>query len=271
MEAKLTMLREISNQVKFVGHLVKLNVASNMEYRASFLMQAVGMFLNNGIYFIFWLIFFDRFTELKGYGINEIFLLFAVVTFGFGMAFTLAGNTRQLSSFIAQGRLDYYLTLPRPVLPHVLFSRMDIFALGDFSFGILAYIFTGRFDVVSIGLFLIVSCLVAVIFISVFTIFGCLAFFMGNANEVSFNLSMSMVTFSMYPNGIFQGFVRIILYTLIPAAFVGAIPVEIVDTANLQLLGLLVSVALFLVLLASAIFQMGLRCYESGSAINVNM
>ena len=265
------MITEFGHQVKFVGHLIKLNIASNMEYRASFLTQAVGMFLNNGIYFIFWLIFFDRFTELKGYRINEIFLLFAVVTFGFGLAFTTAGNTRNLSSFIAQGRLDYYLTLPRPVLPHVLFSRMDIFAMGDFSFGIMAYMFTGRFDVVSIALFLVVSCLVAMIFVSVFTIFGCLAFFIGNANEISFNLSMSMVTFSMYPNGIFQGFVRVILYTLIPAAFVGAVPVEIVDTSNMQLLLILGSVALFSSLLAGTIFQFGLRRYESGSAINVNM
>lgn len=265
------MLREILSQLKFVLHLIKLNLASSMEYRSSFLMQAVGMFLNNGIYFIFWLIFFDRFKELKGYRINEIFLLFAVVTFGFGLAFTMAGNTRQIANFVAQGRLDYYLTLPRPVLPHLLFSRMDIFAMGDLSFGIMAYAFTGRFDVVSILLFLIVSFLVAIIFISVFTIFGSLAFFIGNANELSFSLSMSMITFSMYPSGIFQGFARLIMYTLIPAAFVGAVPVEIVDTSNLQLLAVLLGAAIFFGSLATSIFQFGLKRYESGSAINVNM
>ena len=73
-------------ELKFIIHLIKLNLAGAMEYRASFLMQAIGMFLNNGIYFVFWIIFFDKFGEIKGYEIDQIFLLFSIITLGFGMA-----------------------------------------------------------------------------------------------------------------------------------------------------------------------------------------
>lgn len=259
------------NEVKFILQLIKLNIASAMEYRASFLMQAVGMFINNGIYFVFWIIFFDQFGELRGYGIDQIFLLFAIITLGFGMALTFAGNANRIAEFVAQGRLDYYLTLPRPVLPHLLFSWMNPFTFGDLSFGVISYLFTGRFDPLSIILTFVSAILAAVIFVSAFGIVGSLAFFIGNAKEITFFVGNAMISFSLYPIGLFQGAIRLVLYTLIPAAFVGAVPVEIVETGNFELLGYLAVVAAIGITLMTVVFQTGLRRYESGSAINVNM
>lgn len=264
-------MSQIRREAGFVLHLIRLNLASNMEYRASFLTQVVGMFLNNGIYFVFWLLFFDRFEQIRGYQIEQIYLLFAIVAMGWGLAFTLAGNGARMAELVAQGRLDYYLALPRPVLPHVLFSRMDPFTLGDLTFGVIAYLFTLRFDPLSILLFLVCSALAAVIIVSFAGAAGCLAFFAGNASQWSFYLRNTMITFSLYPFGLFQGAVRLILYTMIPAAFVGAVPVEIVETHSLTLLGGLAGAAAASVLMLAAIFRLGLRRYESGSAINVNI
>lgn len=264
-------MQRLWREVSFISHLIKLNLASNMEYRASFLSQAIGMFINNGIYFVFWLLFFDKFKEIRGYGIEQIFLLFAIVTFGFGLAFTFAGNASRVADLIAQGRLDYYLALPRPVLPHLMFSRMDPFTLGDLTFGIIAFLFTGRFDLLSIILFLACSILAAVIFASFFALVGCFAFIMGNAREWTRQVTMTMTTFAIYPMGLFQGLVRVMLFTLLPAAFVGAVPVEIIETHNLVLLGGLFAAASISVFVLVVVFQWGLRRYESGSAININM
>jgi ABC-2 type transport system permease protein len=264
-------MSRLRTELGFVLHLIRLNLAGNMEYRASFLSQAVGMFINNGIYFIFWLLFFDRFDEIRGYGIRQIFLLFAIVALGYGLAFTFAGNALQVARLIAQGRLDYYLTLPRPVLLHLLFSRMEPTTVGDLTFGLTAYLFTGRFDGVSAALFLVCAALAGVIFINFFTISGSLAFFFGNATEWSFHVSNALLTFSLYPLGLFQGLIRAILFTLIPAAFVGAVPVEVVETRNGWLLGGLAIAASVSVFVMVAFFQWGLRRYESGSAINVNI
>jgi len=264
-------MKRLRAEINFVLHLIRLNLASNMEYRASFLSQALGMFINNGIYFVFWLLFFDRFKEIRGYEIQQIYLLFAIVALGWGLAFTFAGNAPLVAEMIAQGRLDYYLTLPRPVLPHLLFSRMDPFTVGDLSFGVIAYLFTGRFDPLSILLFLGCSVLAAVICASFYTTAGCLSFIIGNANQWSFYLANTMITFSLYPFGLFQGAIRLFLYTIVPAAFVGAVPVEIVETHSLELLGLLMVAAVSSVLIMTLVFQWGLRRYESGSAINVNI
>ena len=229
------------------------------------------MMINNGIYFVFWLLFFDRFQEIRGYQIDEIFMLFAVLTLAFGIAFTFAGNASQVAYMVAQGRLDYYLALPRPVLSHLIFSRMGQSTAGDLAFGLLAFLFTGKFDPVSIVLFIVVTLLAAVLFVNFAVIAGSLSFFLGNSALLSDRLMQTMLTFGLYPFGLFQGVVRLILLTIIPAAFIGAVPVEVVNTHSFTMLGGLVGAALFGIVIMTVVFRVGLRRYESGSAINVNI
>lgn len=56
------------NNLKFLFAVWKANLQSAMEYRASFLSQMIGMMVNNAIYFLIWVIFFDRFKEVRGWG-----------------------------------------------------------------------------------------------------------------------------------------------------------------------------------------------------------
>lgn len=265
-------MTRIKAELSFLRTLAAVNLSSAMEYRASFFTQIFGMLLNNGIYFIFWLIFFRQFGAVRGYVIDDIYLLFAIVTLGFGLAHMFAGNTgANLAYLIAQGRLDYYLVLPRNLLLHVIFSRMIVSTIGDVTFGVLAYLFTGRFHPVEIALFVLASVCAGLIFVGFSTIAGSLAFFMGNAQYASQQLSNAVLTFALYPNALFGGFARFLLYTLLPAAFIGAVPVAIVKGRDGLLLLGLIGVALLIWALATAVFYLGLRRYESGSALNVNV
>ncbi|MCA9971471.1 MAG: ABC-2 family transporter protein [Anaerolineales bacterium] len=257
---------------RFFWALTAVNLSSAMEYRASFISQIVGMFINNGIYFVFWLVFIDQFGAVRGYGVDDIFLLYAIVTFGFGLGTMVAGNTGpNLAYLIAQGRLDYYLVLPRNLLLHVVFSRMSVPSIGDLTFGLVAYLFTGMFHPLDVLLFLLTSVLAGLIFVGFGIAAGSLAFFMGNAQYVSQQMSMGMVTFALYPNGLFSGAARLLLFTLLPAAFVGAVPVTIMQTRSGWLLLGLLGAVLVVWGVATAVFYAGLRRYESGSALNVNV
>jgi ABC-2 type transport system permease protein len=147
---------------------------------------------------------------------------------------------------------------------------MSVSTIGDLTFSLIAYLFTGRFHPLEIVLFFIASLLSGAIMVAFSTLAGSLAFFMGSASQVSGMLNNAILTFSIYPNTIFSGISRFILYTLIPAAFVGAVPVEIIKERSLPLLAMLAGVTIFAWLLAAAVFYAGLRRYESGSAINLN-
>lgn len=265
-------MKRLKNELLFLRTLMAMNISSAMEYRASFISQIVGMFLNNGIYLLFWLLFFDRFGRVRGYEIGDIYLLFAIVALGYGLAYMFAANTGTvLAGMIAQGKLDYYLVLPRHLLTHVIFSRMSVSTIGDVSFGLIAYLFTGRFHPLDLLFFLVSSVLGGAVLAAFSVIAGSLAFFMGNAQQVSLQATNAAVTFALYPNSLFSGMTRVLLYTLIPAGFVGAVPVEIVKGRDVTLLAALLGVAVLAWLLAAAVFYGGLRRYESGSAINVNL
>ncbi len=249
----------------------KANFASALEYRAAFISQIVGMFINNAVYFAFWVVFFDRFKEIRGWGVRDMFLLMSIVALGYGLAFTFFGNALTLSRLIAQGQLDYYLALPRNVLLSVLSSRMINSALGDISYGLITYLFTGRFTLAEIALWLTASLIAAVIFIMAFTLFHSLTFWLGNASGLADQAMNAMLTFAMYPSDIFQGAIRFMMFTLLPAAFVGVVPLNVVRGLDLNGLLILIAAAIAITAISSRVFYIGLRRYESGSAINVNV
>ena len=96
----------IRREFSFLLALWKANLLAAMEYRIAFLSQIVGMLLNNAVYFLFWVIFFDRFKELNGWGLQEMFLIFAVVATGVGLATFLFGNVLSLADMVSEGRLE---------------------------------------------------------------------------------------------------------------------------------------------------------------------
>lgn len=229
--------------------------------------------LNNLIYFAFWIIFFARFEEINGWELVDMLFLFGVVATGFGAGTYLFGNAVRLSSLIANGQMDYYLSLPRPVLLHALASRSNATSAGDFVYGLLSFgaavSFAGAFDVFMLLRFGL-GCLAAVaVLISFLVLVQSLTFWIGNTNMLTANAFNAIVTFSLYPITLFDGTAKLLLFTLIPAAFIGALPAEFVRSFNLaQLAQICVGSAIFL-FLATFVFYRGLRRYESGSAIQV--
>jgi ABC-2 type transport system permease protein len=261
------MLREI----KFLIALWKANLLAAMEYRASFLSQVAGMMLNDAAYFIFWIIFFDRFEQVRGWGLQDMFLIFGLVALSYGAGLYLFGNTLQLSDVIAKGQLDYYLSLPRPVLLHVLASRSMPSAAGDVLYGLVSFFFAGQVTLDAFVRYCLGALFSTIVFLSFLVLVQSLAFWLGNAQILSVQATNAIVTFSIYPAGLFDKTARFLLFTLIPAMLVGAVPAEFVRLFSWQRLGLLALASSAFLGLAIFTFQRGLRRYESGSAIQVNL
>lgn len=149
--------------------------------------------------------------------------------------------------------------------------RMSVSTIGDLSFGLIAFLFAGRFHPIEILLFGLTCFLSALILVGFAVVAGSLAFYMGNAHHASQQMLNAILTFSLYPHMLFSGATRFLLLTLLPATFVGAIPVEIIKTRNVVTLIWLLLAVTVVSIIASAIFYLALRRYESGSAINVNI
>ena len=258
-------------EFKFLLAVWKANLQSAMEYRVSFIMQVLGMMLNDFIYFAIWIIFFERFKEVRGWGVSDMYITYGVLASAFGLVALLFGNSFTLSEIINQGRLDYYLSLPRPVLLHTVSSRMISSGMGDFTYGFLSYVLSGQSTWDGFLRFILATLLAATVFAAFLILVQSLAFWLGTMSSFA-NLALNaMITFGIYPITLFDNYAKLILFTLIPAAFVGAVPAEFIRAFTWQGLAELLAGALVFLSLAVTIFRLGLKRYESGSAIQVEV
>ncbi|MTI96112.1 MAG: hypothetical protein FH749_11625 [Firmicutes bacterium] len=242
----------------------KLNLASAMEYRFSFWSQVLFMMLNNLFLLFFWWVFFSQFA-LPGWDMSDILLLYSLVSGSFGIAAMLAGNSTRLGEIIARGELDYYLLLPINPLFNVLTSRLQVSAAGDLAFALMLAPIALNFDLASVALFLALLCCGALVLTAFWTSAGCLSFFWGYSQGLASLVRDSVVMFSTYPEAIFSGGIRFMLFTIIPAGFVTHLPLTLLREFSWLRLGVLLAATALLLSLACWLFHAGLKRYESGN------
>jgi len=183
--------------LKFLLALWKANLQAAMEFRSAFLTQIVFMIVNNGAYFMFWLLYFDKFQEVRGWTINDMMLLFGIAATAWGTAAYFFGHFTTLGEVIAHGRLDYYLSLPKPVLLHVLASKSIGSGMGDIIYGIASFLLSGYLTwdgLLRYGFGVLAG---VCIFISFLTIIQSLSFWLGNTAALSQIALSAMLTFSL--------------------------------------------------------------------------
>jgi ABC-2 type transport system permease protein len=258
-------------ELSFLLALWKANLLAAMEFRVTFFSQVIGMMLNDAIYFVFWIIFFDRFKEVRGWVLSDMFLLFGIVAVAFGTADILFGNFNFLTNVIITGRLDYYLSLPRPVLLHILASRSIPSGLGDAFYGLLSFFLARQYTLDALLRFLLGALVSMTVVLAFMVLVQSLSFWLGNTQLLSKQASNAIITFSIYPITLFDGTARFLLFTIIPAAFIGAIPAELVRAFTWEGLAKMLAGAAVILFLAVSVFHLGLRRYESGSGIQTEV
>lgn len=254
---------------RLVLDYLRHNLMSAMAYRGAFFLQVFGMMLNNAMLLFFWWALFNRLPTLRGWNLAQVMILYGIVAFGFGAANVVCGNAFLVARIIVQGDLDYYLALPADPLVHLLGSRMSLSAWGDLVFGLAVFLIAAPGQWESLPLFVLLSLLAGLVIVAFSVLVGSLAFWVGNADNLATQAINALITFGLYPVEIFPGVVQWLLYTLIPAAFVGSVPAGLLSDFHWGRLAALVAFTAGIVLAARAVFRWGLRRYESGNLVTV--
>lgn len=260
-------MRRLINYAGLVAAYVRLNFSAQLEYRAAFVSQVVAMFVNDFFWVGFWILYFTRFPVLRGWDVRDVITVWAVATAGFGIAYAVFGNAWQLAALIVKGELDGWMLYPRALLPHMLLGRTVATALGDALFGYAVYVYFVRPDAAHLALFTVLSLTTAVLFVGFGVLTGSVAFYLGNSASLSEQWRFAMVTFSTYPATVFQGFVKIVLFTAIPALFINLYPVEALRNLSFRDTAIATLGALAVLVVGTAVFHHGLRRYESGNLV----
>jgi len=96
-------------------------------------------------------------------------------------------------------------------------------------------------------------------------------FFLGNASIIGSLAVEFIINFCIYPIGIYPTFVRFIMYSLVPAAFVVHIPLRLARDFSWQWFLVEILFTGLYCVLAYWFFGRGLRRYESGNQITTRI
>jgi len=258
----------MKKHMKIFACYFRLNLASSLEYRASFFTQAFGMALSNSSFIFFWWIAFSQIGgEIAGYKFEDVLFIWAVTSTGFGLGSILFANTGSLTRLIVTGELDTFLLQPCNVLLNLLCARTRLSAYGDFIYGlvIMCIFYPGNLWA---WFWFVCGALICGVLLTAVTLSAhTLSFYWGDASLVGQFATEFTINFSIYPEKIYGPFVRALMYSIIPAGIAVHIPLRMFHRFSLpQLLIALGGAALYCIL-SGMFFYRGLRRYESGNMI----
>ena len=169
-----------------------------------------------------------------------------------------------MPEYIEEGKLDAYLTMPKNTLCYIATSSLEPSAFGDLLYGYIALI-VFNFSISNIILYTFLILFGGLIYISFVSIFNTLTFYFYRSSVITDALRDAMISSSLYPDIIFNRFVKIIFFTLIPTAFAVWIPVHIIMEFSIIKLLIVIGFTIFIVSLAFFLFHIGLKSYSSSN------
>ena len=137
--------------------------------------------------------------------------------------------------------------------------------LGDIVSGLVMIGLSGRVTFLSIPAILLAGLVAASVLVSTSVILHSAAFWLGRTQTASRQLYEATLLFSLYPDTLFGGPVRLALFTVFPGAFVGYLPSRFVREPSFSTGAIILTVAVIYDLAARQVFRLGLRSYSSGS------
>jgi ABC-2 type transport system permease protein len=255
--------------LRFLWALFSTNLKATTALRGSFLLSMTFMALNNLTFFVFWWVLFGRVGQVRGWRGPEVELLFGVSAAGFGLMQATLGGAVHLSRFIDEGVLEPLLTQPKPTLLYALGCRSQASGFGDLLSGLVFMAVSGYVSWATLPLALFGVLASALIYSATCVLFFSMAFWLSRTHQLSRQLLDLTITFSLYPDALFGGGLRLLLFSVLPAGFVAYLPARLVRTASLADFALLGLAAAGYLWLAVRVFRSGLRRYSPGSRFGV--
>ncbi|MCX6823511.1 MAG: ABC-2 family transporter protein [candidate division SR1 bacterium] len=258
---------------KLLFHIRKLNILSALAYRVSFLIQVVSMIINDAIMLVLFYFFFSKFGTIGGMDFQGYIRLLVVILGGFSFMHICLYGSRKIGEMVMNGSLDAHLLLPKNILLRILVGGLSITAIGDLLYGIGLLFLIKNLTVIFVLKVIFVSICAGIVFAGFMVAFESLAFWIGSSRELSRGIFEAILGPSHYPSGIFKGMIfKVMFMTIIPVFFVAYLPYDIVSSEfTLRKILLLLGATIFFGGLGTFVFYRGLRKYESGNMMNINL
>lgn len=243
----------------------------SLEYRTNFIFEGFLSLIEVGMYLFYWKMFFAISGGVQGATFAQIAALIAFNHVIYAGADTLMGNNVwETVDLIVSGQLDVFLAQPKSPVFQLFFSGAQPLRAIQIVVGTILYFWFIPLTVYHAGMYLFGFAIGTVIFTSWVIAIHSLTFRLGNSTVI-YKLLSIILHFAKKPANIFSFAVRMVLYTVIPAAYLGTVQAEQLIAPDPRWIVGLIAIAVISPIIAVTIFRRGLRLYESGNLIGARI
>ena len=244
-----------------------------MEYKADFLLGAVGLLLTQVFQLAFLGIIFSQIPALIGWSFQEILFIYGFSLIAKTLDHLFTDNLWMVGyRIIRKGEFDKYLTRPINTLYHVIAENFCVDAFGEMLTCILLLAYSipsldMPFHWYTIPLWIVVAVFATLIYTSLKIMTAAISFWTKASGHITHMLYMTN-DFSKYPVSIYNKFVQTVITYVIPFAFTAYFPASYFLTGNNPwfCIGGTVIAGTVLFALALFVWHKGLSAYESAGS-----
>jgi ABC-2 type transport system permease protein len=210
-------------------NLMSAGLRSQMQYKASFILQFMGHLLITTSEFIAIVFIFGKFSHIKGWSLWEVGLLYGMTSVSFASSEILTRGFHIFDRMIRLGSFDRVLLRPAGMFIQILTAEVELRKLGRLLEGFVVMVIA--WYMLGLGLdpaklvFSIAALINGAIFYSALFIAGAaICFWSIESTELPNMLTYGGVEASSYPISAYRRWLRNTLIFIIPLAFINYFP-----------------------------------------------
>jgi ABC-2 type transport system permease protein len=215
--------------IRLYARYASISLRGQMEYRASFVMQAAGQFLVTGIEFLGIWALFSRFGEIRGWTLGEVAFFYGLISITWSIADAISRGFDVCGVTVKNGDFDRVLLRPRSSILQMFGHELTLRRMGRFAQGLAILIFAVEtLDIAWSGPKIALLALAVVggvcLFIGLMILEATSAFWTTETLEVWNAFTYGGVTMSQYPLEIYRPWFRRFFLFVIPLGCVSYLP-----------------------------------------------
>jgi len=217
--------------MKLYFKYISLLLKSHLQYKASFIMTAIGHFFAPFTFLAGIYLLFERFGSIQGWTLYEVLMCFAIVGACFAISTCFARGFDVFDSMIRTASFDRILVRPRGTILQILGSNFDLKRAGHLLQNMLVLaaaiaLADIRWETAKVVMLFNMLIGGSLIFSGVYMLQATAAFWTVDALELANVFTHGIKEHASYPLSIFPRWITVIFTFIIPYGTINYLPLQ---------------------------------------------
>ncbi len=246
-----------------------MQLKSQMQYKASFLLATFGQFLTAFASFFSIAFLFGRIDRMDDFSFQEVLLCFSVVMLSFSIGELFGGGLASFSRILGDGSFDRIMVRPRSILMQVLAPNTDFTRLGLTVQAVIVLAYAARtsgirWTVDKVFVLALMIICGSIVFFALFLMTASFSFFLIESMDFLTVFTYGSRKFGQYPFSVYGKEILKVLTFMVPLALFQYYPLLYLIDRKAGLFYVLCPLLSLLFMIPSyALYRVGIRKFKS--------